>query len=137
MHRLVRHALLLAAALVGVGSAAVRAEAAELVMFDAEWCAFCKRFHREVGATYAESDVARVFPLRVIDIDRQQPDFETRERVRATPTFVFVENGREIGRFSGYTSPERFYDTMRQAVEALRRARQRAPVGGDGDGEAI
>lgn len=112
---------------VAFGSGAVAA--AELVMFDAKWCGYCKRFHREVGDSYAASDVARVFPLRIIDIDRDQPDFEVRERVRGTPTFVFVEDGREIARFSGYSSPERFYDTMRRAVEAYEKARQKARQG--------
>lgn len=119
-------ALSMLAILVATGLATAPAQAAELVMFDAKWCGYCKRFHREVGATYGESDVAQVFPLRVIDIDREQPDFEAREQVRGTPTFVFVESGREIARFSGYTSPERFYETMRRAVDAYHRAKAKA-----------
>ena len=117
------------ALLIATGWAAAGARAAELVMFDAKWCGHCKRFHREVGESYGQSDVAQVFPLRVIDIDHEQPDFEVRERVRSTPTFVFVEDGREIARFSGYASPDRFYDTMRRAVDAYHRAKAKAAKG--------
>jgi thioredoxin-related protein len=120
---------LIAVAFAMAGAAA----AAELVMFDAAWCGYCKKFKREVAPTYNSTAAGRIFPLRIIDIDREKPDFSLKEAVRGTPTFVIVAEGMEIARFSGYGGPDHFYGTMEKIVSAWERARQRMKRGPGGD----
>ena len=125
--------LTLIAVAFAMAGAAASAAAAELVMFDATWCGYCKKFKREVAPTYNSTAAGRVFPLRIIDIDRETADFTLKEKVRGTPTFVIVAEGMEIARFSGYGGPEHFYETMEKIVSAWERARQRMKRAPNGD----
>jgi|GEM_PF-587900 len=108
-------AMLAAGAIVSSQSAA----ASELVMFDSKSCGVCAQFNREVAPGYERSAAARVFPLRHIDIHSGNVDFALKIPPSMTPTFVFVDNGAEIGRFVGYPGKEYFYKIVNSAAEAM------------------
>src|SRR5690242_5575179 len=97
---------LLAAATLAVGLlASTLASASELVMFEQGGCVWCAKWNREVAPVYEKTDEARLLPLRRIDIgDQNHAGFTLKERVLYTPTFVVVDNGREIGRITGYSN---------------------------------
>ena len=81
------------------------ASASELLMFEQAGCVFCQRWDRDVGALYDKTDEAKALPLRRVDIQNQKMSGVTlASPVRYTPTFVVVDNGREIGRITGYSS---------------------------------
>lgn len=119
----------LAAALLGaivalgcVFSAAAR----ELLMFEEQGCPWCARWNADVGGIYAESAEGRSAPLRRIDIrDQPVPGVEMARRAHYTPTFVLVEDGREIGRIEGYPGADFFWGLLarmlREADEAAAR----------------
>ncbi|HRD76991.1 MAG TPA: thioredoxin family protein [Hyphomicrobiaceae bacterium] len=114
----------------GMATKAHAAPRAELIMFDATWCGYCKKFKREVAPTYSSTRAGGIFPLRIIDIERETPDFSLKEKVRGTPTFVIVADGIEIARFSGYGGPDHFYETMDRIISAWEQARQKWDRGG-------
>ena len=124
-----RRALL---ALAGLSLAAILpaapAKAAELVMFETQWCGRCKQFLAEAAPSYRASPAGHAAPLRVIDMQRTAPWFATREPIQGTPTFVLVDRGRELGRITGYTSREAFLAQSQSMIAQLpSRARVKRP----------
>lgn len=94
-----------------LGSAAV--QAAELVMFEQAGCIYCQRWDRDVGALYGRTDEAKALPLRRVDIQNQKTSgVALASPVRYTPTFVVVDNGREIGRITGYSNDDAFWGQL-------------------------
>ncbi len=96
--------------------------ASELVMFEQGGCVWCARWNRDVGPVYDKTAEAKTLPLRRIDIDQQSAAGITLAApVRYTPTFVVVDNGREIGRITGYINDEAFWgllDALAAKLEA-------------------
>jgi thioredoxin-related protein len=84
--------------------------AAELVLFEFDGCLWCEQWKSDVGTYYAETAEGQAAPLRVVDLFDKRPAHLRRLRpVRATPTFVLVDEGREIGRITGYTDAKAFW----------------------------
>ncbi|CAN5382515.1 hypothetical protein BH10PSE11_BH10PSE11_41170 [soil metagenome] len=91
----------------------VLANASELVMFDQSGCIYCQRWERDVGALYGKTDEAKALPLRRVDIQNQKASGVTlASPVRYTPTFVVVDNGREVGRITGYSNDSAFWGLL-------------------------
>ena len=85
-----------------------------LLMFDADDCAFCERWHREVGVIYDKTPEGTLAPLEVTNLgDALPPGVRLAESVRYTPTFVMLNSqGNEIGRITGYISEEQFWGLL-------------------------
>ena len=93
------------------------ARAAELVMFEAQGCAYCAMWNQEVGVGYPKSDEGRRAPLRrVYASDPEPTDIQLAKPIVYTPTFVLVgDDGKEVGRIDGYAGAEFwwwFLDTL-------------------------
>ncbi len=96
------------------------AMAAELVMFEQAGCAWCLRWNREIGPAYPNTPEAKIAPLRRVDIHEPLPADLAGIRVeRFTPTFVLVDNGKEIGRMRGYTGDQFFWFLLGEMLEKL------------------
>jgi hypothetical protein len=94
--------------------------AAELLIFERAGCPWCQRWNRDVGPVYSNTAEGLRAPLRRIDLDQKSPrDFDLREPVRFTPTFVLVENGSEIGRLTGYINDEAFWGMLANLLTKL------------------
>lgn len=112
-------ALVLFASLVLLQS--VPSHAAELVMFERPGCGWCQRFDREVAPVYGKTEEGQRAPLRRMEVAsglraignaRAGTGFDLVTPVRFTPTFVLVDEGREIGRITGYMSDETFWGLL-------------------------
>lgn len=100
--------------------AAVPAKAAELVMMEQAGCAWCIRWHKEIGPVYAKTPEGQAAPLRVVDIHKPLPvDLAFLTVERFTPTFVLVDGGKEIGRMRGYAGDEFFWFLLAELVGKL------------------
>ncbi|SFM26705.1 Thioredoxin [Bradyrhizobium sp. NFR13] len=89
------------------------ADASELLIFERDGCVWCARWNREIAPIYDKTDEARLLPLRRIDMDRDKsPGVTLASPVRFTPTFLIVDNGREIGRITGYMNDETFWSLL-------------------------
>ena len=103
---------------VGAGSATARG--AELIMFEQENCYWCERFHEEIAPIYPRTAEGKRAPLRMVDIHGTLPeDLSGIDTGRFTPTFVLMEDGREIGRIRGYPGDEFFWGLLGELLAKL------------------
>lgn len=92
----------------------------ELIMFDDPGCGYCRQWHREVGPAYRNSPEGKRAPLRVVMIrDRRPEGITLKSAVRATPTFVLVQDGREVGRLTGYGGADFFWSMLAVELKKL------------------
>jgi hypothetical protein len=91
--------------------------AAELVMFERGGCIWCVRWHSEIGGIYGRTPEGLRAPLRRIEV-RDEPRFALEQPVIFTPTFVLVENGREVGRITGYPGQDAFWGLLGKLLPA-------------------
>ena len=106
--------------LTGFTAGAARAEAAELLMYRRAGCPWCQAWDQAVGPAYPKSDLGRLLPLRAVDLDRDQPPAVALARpVLFTPTFVVVDEGREIGRIEGYPGEDFFWGLLGKLARSL------------------
>ena len=96
------------------------AQAAELVMMEQDGCGWCMRWHAEIGEAYPKTEEGRIAPLRRVDIRAPMPEDLAHLAVeRFTPTFVLVDEGREIGRLRGYAGDEFFWVLLDELLDKL------------------
>ncbi|MCP2217751.1 thioredoxin family protein [Bradyrhizobium elkanii] len=88
-------------------------QASELLMFERGGCVWCQRWDREIGPVYDKTAEAKLLPLRRITTESQAARSITlASPVHYTPTFVVVDNGREIGRITGYVNDDAFWGLL-------------------------
>lgn len=101
-------------AVVAAGAAPARAEALpgglRLLMVDEPSCGYCRKWLKDVGATYNGTPPGRIAPL----VRRTMGDrsLATIPRLQYTPTFVLLRDGREVERMVGYGGPEEFWEGL-------------------------
>ncbi len=118
--RLCALALPLAFAVIVASGAAQSARAAELLMFELQGCPWCKLWHQEIGPAYANTPEGQRAPLRIVDVKGRAPEGITLDKpIRSSPTFVLVEDGREIGRITGYPGAEFFWPLLDELLAKL------------------
>jgi len=104
----------------GLLCAASAASAAELVLFEQDGCYRCDMWKEEVGKVYPLTKEAKVAPLRMVDIFSRMPeDLEFLGRVRFTPYFVVVNDGRKIGHIFGYNDEASFYGMLEEILDKV------------------
>lgn len=100
--------------------------AAELIMLEQPGCVWCARFNAEIAPAYAKTEEGRRAPLRRVDITGEWPaDLEGIPSERFTPTFILVEDGREIGRMRGYPGDEFFWYLLGDLIGKMDRTESR------------
>jgi hypothetical protein len=85
--------------------------AAELLFVERAGCPYCAKWDREVSRPYANSDEGKRAPLRRHALENGQPA-GIASPVRFTPTFILMEDGREIGRIIGYMDDHSFWGLL-------------------------
>lgn len=94
--------------------------AAEMIMFEQPGCAWCKRFNEEVAPAWPNTEQGRRAPLRRVNIHDPLPTDLTEIPVeRFTPTFVLVDDGREIARLRGYPGDQFFWALVDEMLAKL------------------
>lgn len=92
-----------------------------LIMFDDKGCPWCRRWRADIGAAYPNSPEGKRAPLRVVDIGAPRPaGIAFAGPIRGTPTFVLVENGREVGRIFGYPGPDFWWGMLAEQMKKLK-----------------
>jgi thiol-disulfide isomerase/thioredoxin len=77
-----------------------RSPRGEVLFFNASWCGPCRQMRPIVSQLRRHG-----FHMRDIDVDKNKK-LANQYNIHAVPTFVFVENGTEVKRFSGGTSAD-------------------------------
>lgn len=94
--------------------------AAELIVVESADCPYCQRFHAEIGVAYPKTDEGKLAPLRLLDISEPLPEeLRSVKPARVTPTFILVENNREVDRLVGYPGDEHFWFLLGEMLEKL------------------
>jgi thioredoxin-related protein len=96
-----------------------QASAAELLMYRRDGCPYCAAWDREVGPGYNNSQFGKVAPVRMVDVHSARPQIALKSPIIYTPTFVLVDDTREIGRIEGYSSNDFFYGTIARLIGQL------------------
>jgi hypothetical protein len=105
---------------VAILSGATNSRAAELLMFEDPTCSWCRRWHAEIGPSYPRSPEGQQAPLRRLHIrDQATAGIALTSPIRATPTFVLIEDGQEIGRIVGYPGADFFYPRVGELLRML------------------
>ncbi|WP_323785874.1 thioredoxin family protein [Thalassovita sp.] len=95
------------------------AQAVELVMVERQGCHYCIEWKTDLGPIYPNTAAGKYAPLRVIDIADDVPaDLSFVRKVVFTPTFVLVEEGREIGRIEGYPGEDFFWGLLEMMLKS-------------------
>ena len=95
------------------------ARAAELVMVTTAGCPWCAQWERELGAIYPLTAEGRRLPLRHVEMRGFHEPLALAEPLRYTPTFLVVDQGREVGRITGYQSQDAFWGLLDGLVGRL------------------
>ncbi len=96
------------------------ATALELLMFRRAGCSWCAAWDREVGPIYPKTDVGRRAPVRFVDLAHiGDLGITVTSPVRFSPTFVLVDDGREIARIEGYPGQDFFWGRLDVLLSGL------------------
>lgn len=83
-------------------SQAIAAET--LMVFSASWCGACRQFKADLA-----KDPSLTGDSQIVNVDVEtERDTVRRYRVKAMPTFIVIEDGREVRRQVGYEGAARF-----------------------------
>ncbi|MDJ1006253.1 MAG: hypothetical protein QNJ13_00385 [Paracoccaceae bacterium] len=85
---------------------------AALYMAEEAGCLWCARWNAEIGPIYPKTGEGRAAPLVRYDLNADDPGIEFARRVHYTPTFILVEDGRELGRIEGYPGEDFFWGLL-------------------------
>ncbi|MEW6450178.1 MAG: thioredoxin family protein [Pseudomonadota bacterium] len=96
-----------------------QASAAELLMYRRDGCPYCAAWDREVGPGYNNSNFGKIAPVRMVDVHGARPQVALKSPIIYTPTFVLIDDGREVGRVEGYASNDFFYGTIARLIGQL------------------
>ena len=89
-------------------------------MYRRDGCPWCAKWDREIGPIYPKTDFSKRAPLRLINLDHDRDLAITHGAIRYTPTFVLVENAKEVGRIEGYPGDDFFWVRLGNLLEMLK-----------------
>lgn len=92
----------------------------QLVMVETKGCAWCAKWHKELGAIYPKTAEGHRLALRVVRLESLPADLRFIADLRYSPTFVAVQCGKEMGRIVGYGSDDMFWGQLGEIVSRLK-----------------
>ena len=79
----------------------------EIVVIKSEgYCPYCDKFEEDVSSTYKGT-----LPLRTL-YAKSLKGFDVKTKIFATPTILFIEDGKEVIGHVGYMDSKKFYKTL-------------------------
>ena len=82
-------------------------------MYRRAGCPWCAAWDRDIGPIYAKTEIGRRLPVRSFDLDRGRDTVaHLKSPVLFTPTFVVLDDGREVGRIEGYPGEDFFWGRL-------------------------
>ncbi len=94
------------------------AESLALVMVDQEGCVYCEMWKEQIGPIYPKTAEGRFAPLRIVDVfELEQSGISFARAVNFTPTFVLIEEDRELARIEGYPGEDFFWALLTRMLE--------------------
>ena len=91
--------------------------AAELIMVEQQGCYYCLEWKDQLGHIYPKTPEGKYAPLKTIDITEVDQLKGLQRDVIFTPTFVLMEDNKELGRLEGYSSEDFFWELLGLILE--------------------
>lgn len=96
------------------------ASAAQLLMIEKAGCEWCERWDEEIGIIYAKTSEGKRVPLERHEIGSlSATNYVLTRNVRYTPTFIVVEESKEVGRIEGYPGESFFWEMLDQILSTM------------------
>jgi thioredoxin-related protein len=92
--------------------------ALELIMVEQAGCAWCARWNSEMAPIYPKTEIGQKAPLKRMDLHRD--DFSKltlKSKVFYTPTFLLIDDNKEIGRLEGFISQDFFWAQLERLAK--------------------
>lgn len=83
--------------------------AVELVIVEQAGCYTCRLWNQEIAPIYPKTEAGQFAPLRRAELRHQPDDITYARRINFTPTFLLVEDGKELARLEGYPGEDFFW----------------------------
>ena len=95
---------------------------AELIMFEQQGCEWCKVWNEEIGAVLPKTPEGKCATFSRFDIHNPSSDLLKKIKpIIYTPTFVVLEDGKEVGRVLGYAGEDFFWFQLASQLKKLER----------------
>lgn len=79
----------------------------EIIVIESEgFCPYCEKFKKEVSSSYNGT-----IPLRTV-FSKDLQNFTIKTKLDATPTILFIQDGKEVTSFRGYLDRKLFYRAL-------------------------
>lgn len=99
-------------------AAALPAAAVELLMVEQKGCYYCRTWNATIAPIYPKTPEGQFAPLRRADLREGPPEGVTYARgVNYTPTFILLDDGKEIGRIEGYPGEDFFWGLLQMMLK--------------------
>lgn len=106
----------LAISVIGFLPCSVQAESF-LLMAEEDGCYWCAKWEAEIAHIYPKTAEGQTAPLQRYDLYSETPDIEFDKPVHFTPTFILVNDGKEVGRIEGYPGSDFFWGLLTMMFE--------------------
>ncbi|MEE9334496.1 MAG: thioredoxin family protein [Granulosicoccaceae bacterium] len=119
---LVMCALTLGVGFSGIGWANASVDTIELLMIESDNCPYCRKFDREIADIYPKTAEGKRAPLKRHKLGDTLPDKYAGLDITAstlTPTFILLENNKEVDRLPGYNSEDFFWYFLNDLFDKL------------------
>lgn len=81
-----------------------------VLVYERKGCGYCRLVRENIIPAYWRAPEADRLPMRIIDIDALgTAGHVLKEPIDTTPTFVFLRDGAEVHRITGYPGRENFF----------------------------
>jgi len=92
----------------------------KLLMFQQEGCPWCAKWNAAIAPIYPKTAEGKEAPLVRLDIHNPLPaGLQIKGMPQFTPTFVLVQNGKELGRIQGYPGPDFFWALLDELLKKV------------------
>jgi len=81
----------------------------QLLMAEEDGCYWCRKWQQDIGHIYPKTLEGKTAPLVRFDIHDAPEDVEFDKPLHFTPTFILIDDGRELGRIEGYPGEDFFW----------------------------
>ncbi|MDV4143765.1 MULTISPECIES: thioredoxin family protein [Shimia] len=83
--------------------------AVELVIVEQKGCYTCRLWNEEIAPIYPKTEAGQFAPLRREDLRKAPDDLRYARAINYTPTFLLIDEGREVARLEGYPGEDFFW----------------------------
>ncbi len=113
-------ALLLLFCMAGTAHAEVRG--AQVIMFEQQGCEWCEVWNQEIAPVLPKTPEGKCAAFSRFDIHNPSSDLLKKIKpIIYTPTFVVLEDGKEVGRVLGYAGEDFFWFQLATELKKLER----------------